>query len=123
MATSRVPVSVVEHLQKEGYALNTVQMAIFGEIDRKLPDELKYFLTRRDGATVICGSPAQAIVPGEISCDSVQDAWHLCGLFYLNLNRFHEALAVFSTFYDHMLLYQQQSGKRLHKGTPLVRIS
>ena len=123
MATSRAPVSVVEHLRREGFILNDAQMTIFSEIDRKLPDELKYFLTRRDGAAVVCESPPQAIVPGEMSSDGVQHAWHLCGLFYFNLGRFHEALAVFSTFYDHMLQYQKESGKRLHKGTPLVRIS
>lgn len=123
MASSSARISVVEHLQKEGYALNASQMAIFGEINRKLPDELKYFLTRRDGVAVICESSSQAIVPGEMGDDAVQHAWHLCGLFYFNLGRFHEALAVFNRFYDHMLQYQEQFGKRLHKGTPLVRIS
>jgi hypothetical protein len=123
MATNRTPVSVVEHLRTEGFVLTDAQMAIFNEIDQKLPDELKYFLTRRDGAAVIGESLPQAIVPGEISSAEVQSAWHLCGLFYFNLNRIHEALAVFNTFYDHMLFYQQESGKRLHKGTPLVRIS
>jgi hypothetical protein len=122
MATDRGPISVVEHLRLEGYAFNDAHAEIFREIDRKLPDELKYFLTRRDGAAVICESPQQAIVPGEISRDDVQEAWHLCGLFYFNLNRIHEALAVFNTYYDHMLLHQEQSGKRLHKGIPLVRI-
>jgi len=55
--------------------------------------------------------------------EKVQEIWHLCGLYFFNLGRFHEALAVFSAVYDDMLRYQQVSGKGVHKGIPLVRMS
>ena len=54
--------SLVQHLQKEGYALNELQIEAFKEMDRKLPDELKYFMTRRDGVAIICEGSQQAIV-------------------------------------------------------------
>jgi hypothetical protein len=118
---SREPISVVRHLQSAGY--NIAENIIFAEIDKKLPEELRYFLTRRDGTAVICESLLKGIVPGRIADEKVQEVWHLSGLYFLTLGRFHEALAVFTAFYDQMLQYQQDSGKRIHKGPPLVRIS
>jgi hypothetical protein len=123
IAPGRQPVSVVQHLRSEGHAINEGAMGVFGEIDKKVPEELRYFLTRRDGATVLCESLPTGIVPGPIAAENVQEVWHLCGLYFFNLGRFHEALAVFSAFYDQMLRYQEESGNRVHKGTPLVRLS
>ena len=52
-----------------------------------------------------------------------QRAWEQIGGFYLGLGRFYEAEAVYAGLYDHMLLAQEQTGKRCHKGMPLVWIS
>ena len=81
----------------------------FAEIDNKLPEELRQFLIRRDGAVIICQSLPTGIIPGQIASERVQDVWRLCGLYYFNLGRFHEALAVFTAFYDQMLKYQEKS--------------
>jgi hypothetical protein len=56
------------------------------------------------------GSPAQAV-------------WEKIGLFYLQQNRFPEALSIYGALYDQMLAVQQQSGSRCHKGMPLVWMS
>lgn len=117
----REPISIVDHLRSQGHAV--AEASVFGEIDKKVPEELRYFLTTREGATMICESLPRGVVPGPIDQENVQDVWHLCGLYFLNLGRFYEALAVFSTLYDEMLRYQQDSGKHVHKGVPLVRMS
>lgn len=119
----RESVSIVEHLRSEGYTIKEGAAGIWGEIDEKVPEELRSFLTRRDGAAILCESLPTGIIPGRIADEKVQEVWHLCGLYYLNLNRLHEALAVFMVFYEQMLRYQEDSGARTHKGTPLVRIS
>lgn len=49
--------------------------------------------------------------------------WELCGLFFLNRNRLHEAQAIFYVLYDHMLSHQESTGIYVHKGMPLVYIS
>ena len=52
-----------------------------------------------------------------------QRAWELVGYFYLNLGRWHEALAIFDALYNHMLMGQTTKGKRSHKGVALVNMS
>jgi hypothetical protein len=123
IAPPREPISVVQYLRSEGHAITEGATGVFGEIDKKVPEELRYFLTRRDGAATICECLPTGVVPGQIADDKVQEVWHLCGLYYFNLHRFHEALAVFVAFYEQMLRHQEESGNRIHKGTPLVRIS
>jgi hypothetical protein len=49
-------------------------------------------------------------------------AWDYSGLVLREQGRLHEALAVHCAHYEH-LLEGQQPGARIHKGTPLVRIS
>src|SRR5262249_6439332 len=52
-----------------------------------------------------------------------QRAWELCGLYFLNLSRINDALALFERLYLHMLEWQDDTGKRCHKGMPLVWIA
>lgn len=44
-------------------------------------------------------------------------------LYYVNQHRLHEALAIFQSLYEHMLLFQHDTNTRAHKGMPLVYIS
>lgn len=53
---------------------------------------------------------------------SEQRAWEVVGLLHLNTGRVHEALAIFSRLYQHMLS-AQTTGGRIHKGMPLVWIA
>src|SRR5262249_52753425 len=42
---------------------------------------------------------------------------------YFEAKRFHESAAIFESLYDHLLLFQARTGKRAHKGSPLVMLS
>ena len=55
--------------------------------------------------------------------DIASDAWELSGVYLLNSGRGHEALGVLWGLYQQMLDAQSALGRRVHKGTPLVRIS
>jgi hypothetical protein len=89
-----------------------------------LPTQLYSLLDRRDGAAVLVRELPNAFEPSSIMDGKEnQTAWSLVGLFYMTLQRYHEALPIFSELYDHMLLAEEQNNQRFHKGTPLVRMS
>jgi|SRR5579862_1218752 len=46
--------------------------------------------------------------------------WELCGHYYRAQSRWHEALALFHSLYDHMLLFEPAPGIHVHKGNPLL---
>jgi hypothetical protein len=115
--------TVREYLSREGYPVTQPLAAFCDEIEKKIPANLRNHLLRRDGAARLIRELPQAISTTEIGKPNGEEVWHLCGLFYFNLGRFNEALAIFSAMYEHMLQAQLETGTRLHKGTPLVRIS
>jgi hypothetical protein len=104
-------------------ALN-VPEPLIPEYHQLVPEAVLKQLERVDGAARVLEElrstipPADAAVPGK-----VQRAWELCGLYYLNQHRWHEAIAVFDALYDTMLVFQQDAGTRSHKGMPLVYLS
>jgi hypothetical protein len=78
------------------------------------------WLESPDGeAKLITELPRQISAKEAIECPDQHRVWELCGLYYRNLGRFHGALAVFHSLYDHMLRFQAESGRRTHKGMPL----
>ena len=101
-----------------------VPEALRHEYEKTVPAGIREHLERVDGAATVLDElrrtipAADASVPG-----AVQRAWELCGLFYMNLGRWHEATAVFHALYDHMLRFQTESGTHAHKGMPLVYLS
>ncbi len=60
--------------------------------------------------------------PSQAASGNGLQAWDYSGLALSYQRRFHEALQVHWEHYQH-LLQGQQAGTRIHKGTPLVRIS
>lgn len=120
---SHPPTNVRDYLEREGYQLTPSALAFFDEIEEKISPELRKHLLRRDGAAQLITELPQVISYRDIAKPEWEEMWHYCGLFYYNLRRFNEALAVFSAMYDHMLKAQLETGKRIHKGTPLVRTS
>ena len=91
-----------------------------------LPDELKTFVDRRDGAAKFAETlpevfPPEAVfqVFGEEKHPN-QVAWENVGSYYLQKGRPHEALPIYFELYQQMLRAQDQLGKRGHKGVPLV---
>jgi hypothetical protein len=49
--------------------------------------------------------------------------WEVVGSFYLDQKRFHDALAIYSKLYDHLLAAQDAAATWYTKGTPLVWMS
>jgi hypothetical protein len=98
--------------------------------EQVIPDDLMKVMEQRDG-----GARLLQLLPQRYSCEDVaqstlrpgpssaHNAWESCGGTYLLNGRVHEAIAVFQALYGHLLDYQQNSGKRAHKGSPLVFLS
>ncbi len=96
----------------------------FEEVKEVVPPKLLPLFDRQDGASLIANQLPKAIKPEDVSSPTkMQRAWELCGLYFLNQSRFHEALPIFSGLYDQMLAYQKTKDSYVHKGMPLVYIS
>lgn len=94
------------------------------ELKEKLPSKLLPLLEQRDGAVLLLEKFRETFFPEVVASPTTeQRAWELTGLFYRNHQRFHEALPIFSGLYDHMLVAQEKTGRRAHKGMPLVWMS
>jgi hypothetical protein len=96
------------------------------DLEQHLPEELASLLDERDGAARLVGRLPKHFSPQEVQTrgpDRPQRVWELVGLYYRNKGRLHDALPIFSRLYDHMLLAQKETGKRVHKAMPLVWVS
>jgi hypothetical protein len=94
------------------------------ELLTKLPKDLHPLLDRRDGPAALLAILPQIFHPPAIAYEGdAQRAWELTGLHFLHQRRIHEALAIFSALYDHMLTAQMESSQRCNKGMPLVWMS
>lgn len=94
------------------------------KLRERLPAKLYPVLDKRDGAAEFvrelpCAFEPTSVMDGEAN----QDAWTSVAGFYLAQGRVHEALSIYSALYEHMLLAQEKTDTRYHKGTPLVRMS
>src|SRR5467141_1613745 len=91
----------------------------FGETLPRQITTLLDLLELRDGAAKLTLELPKFISPSEVAAPTqLQRVWELCGLYFLNNNRAHEALPIFYGLYDQML--QSQEVERVHKGMPLV---
>lgn len=88
-----------------------------------VPANIRTALEQRDGAVLALKLLTECIVPEDTAEGKRQRVWELCGIYYMSQARWHEALLIFRGLYNQMLTYQNQSGARLHKGTPLVWMS
>lgn len=97
---------------------------IMNEIEEKLPPELLSRLVHRDGADKLLAELPKTFSPERTAtAPDARRAWELVGLFYLNQRRFHEALSIFTCWYNHLLTAQANSDEWTHKGYPLVWMS
>ena len=103
---------------------NPEQLLHLEVVEKLLPKGLRGVLARREGASIFVKRLPKVFAPKAIaSPSSEQQAWEQVGGFYLGLRRFYEAAAIYAALYDHMLLAQDETGERCHKGMPLVWIS
>jgi len=94
------------------------------EFEAKVPKEILLLFDQRDVAAQLLQELPKAFRPADVAVFSDQQrAWELCGLYFLNRGRFHEAWPIFHALYDHMLAHQEETGTYVHKGMPLVWIS
>jgi hypothetical protein len=101
-------------------------MPLVSQIESKLPKfpELVSMLQQRDGAYRLASLFPQRIATVEVATPTDnQLGWEWTGQYYMRHGRFHEALAIINALYQHMILYQQESGQRVHKGMPLIWMS
>jgi hypothetical protein len=93
-------------------------------LQAKLPAELYALLDRRDGASELVRQLPRAFAPTSVmEGQPNQDAWTSVAGFYSAQGRVHEALSIYSALYEHMLVAQDETRTRNHKGTPLVWMS
>src|SRR5579862_2045431 len=94
------------------------------ELHAKVPPALVPCLERRDGASRLVSELPRIIRPQDVAVPSdLQRAWELCGLYFYSRGRWHEALPIFHSLYEHMLEHQQETRQYVHKGMPLVWMS
>jgi hypothetical protein len=85
---------------------------------------LTKWLCRREGASELVKLLRKRIPIADIATPGdKQQGWEWLGNYYRFTNRFHEALGIYNALYWHMLLYEQETGQRTHKGMPLVWMS
>jgi hypothetical protein len=98
------------------------------DLENKLPPALASFLEKRDGAACLLQKLPKTFPPESVSSKTrkqthEQRLWELVGLYYSNRKRHHEALPIFASLYDQMLIAQEVAAARFHKQMPLVWIS
>jgi len=101
-------------------------MPLVSQIESNLSKhpELISMLRQRDGAYRLASLLPKRLTSEEVATPTDnQLGWEWIGQYYMRQGRFHEALAIFNALYQHMLLYQQESGQRVHKGMPLIWMS
>jgi hypothetical protein len=90
------------------------------ELEDKAPELLPILGTPDAAARLLC--KLQERYRTAFAESSPYRIWELAAAHLLQLNRYHEALAVFWALYEHMLNAQHHN-MRIHKGMPLVWIS
>jgi hypothetical protein len=93
-------------------------------IERKIPRRCWPFFLDPSGAAQFLQALPSIFPPASFAADTeAQTCWERIGHFYSDQRRFHEALSLYLSLYYHSLDAQEQSGKRIRKGTPLVWLS
>lgn len=99
------------------------------DLKKYLPDYMIPYLEKGDGSSRFLLDLPNHYRPEEIlhlsdSNKPLQTrVWDLVGHHYRKQGRFHEALSIYASLYNHMLIAQEQTGNRGHKGMPLLWIS
>jgi len=91
---------------------------------RAIPNEANAPAERSSAADLV-EAIAGTFSPSEVSDHKGdrQNLWVLIGLLYMSINRISTSLAVFKRLYDHILIAQEETNTRYHKGVPLVWMS
>jgi len=111
-----------------GDAIPPAFLPIINNIASKLRffDEATWIskLRQRDGAYRLASVLPERIPHLETASptDSLL-GWEQVGYYYKIQGRLHEAISIYNSLYSHMMLDQQEAGRQVHKGMPLVWMS
>ena len=93
-------------------------------INNRIPKEHWSMFVDRAGASKLLQVLPNIFPAQQFTEDKeAQLCWERIGNFYKNQRRFHEALPIYYSLYDNLLLAQEKSGARIKKGTPFVWMS
>jgi hypothetical protein len=95
---------------------------MLNQIKSGLPTECAGVLGERDGAFKVIDVLRRSFDPKETP-DGQCGIWDGCARYYAVQGRVHEALSIYNAMYAKLMDMQETFGTRLHKGTPLVRMS
>jgi hypothetical protein len=95
--------TISESLEREGYQLTPATRAWLAQVESNVPPEVVSKLVRRDGAAQLVELLPKIIPLTDVARPEGEGVWQYCGYFYYNLQRYNEALGVFSAMYDQML--------------------
>ena len=85
---------------------------------------LMSLIKRRDGVSQLVSLLPERIGHTMVSTPtSQQNGWGNLGNYYKLNGRYHEAIGIYTSLYEHMLLHEQCTNQRVHKGMPLVWMS
>jgi hypothetical protein len=80
--------------------------------------------TSRSSAADLIRTLAETLCPSRVSIPgAAQRTWELVGLLYMRTGRVAEAIEAFRKLYDHILVGQDETNERHHKGMPLCWMS
>lgn len=99
--------------------MGTVEGSIVS-LKKQLPADIANLLDKRDGPEQIVPLLRSKYDPSPASQEGV---WDLSALAYSIQSRHHESLSIYYAMYEQLMAVQTANGVRVHKGTPLVRIS
>lgn len=120
MRIEEVKQKVIEELGSDSFADPTS----WDLIENKIPEEHWHYLFDRDGASEFAAKLPDIFPAEYIGMDQdAQVCWERIGNFFKNRGRVHEALSIYRGLYDQLLLSQEKTTRRLHKGAPLVWMS
>jgi hypothetical protein len=102
-------------------------MTFQDEFLKTVPKTLIDIIQKRDGSFEVLTKLKSDYSPDQIvtkqKANKEQRIWELIGLYYKANQRYIESISIFKGLYEHMLLWQKDNQKWVHKGMPLVWIS
>jgi len=87
-----------------------------------MPKEWKSYLGSPGGAQTILNALTEKYSMTDLAADDsdARKLWELIGAFYRTQNLWYDAAMIYERMYYRLLEYQDSTGSRVHKGTPLV---
>jgi hypothetical protein len=91
----------------------------------ELPSGIAQKLQSPDGSYWLSAELPKMYPPETVKAENTEQMriWDAVGQSYMNSNRLHEAIAIYTALYGQLLAFQENTGTRVHKGLPLVWMS